>query len=414
MPSDPVDVLAQLPPLQDSVAIDRPVSASEYYHASSGASPRTLEAERRVIFALAGHYDGSLTEADWRRAIDQITAVNPALRLRWHGTLGWSRFRSDGPPPRLRMIDHCGWDRQGSQGFEFVFEQPIDLRNGPVVEFIVARQGEGRALVILRTVHAIIDGMGGFHCLHELFRALRGEPLLGSNVSFSDADLLRVMALPKAPPMHEPTCWLTGEPQGDALGDDWWRLSLGPSRSQLLARVAAAMAAFAHQYSDRPALIAIPVDLRRHAPGIRTITNFSSMLLVRLLPGDGPEVFQQRLRALLEARREAAFGPGFQRLRWIPLRWLDRLLGRSLANYRTRRPMETAVISNLGRVDLSTLSAPGFQADDLVLPPQPGSPFAVLMTLNDEVTLTMNLPRVLSSGGRDQAWRDFLRARLAD
>lgn len=414
MRSEPADILAQLPALNDGVEIDRRVSGAEYYHASVGASARTLEHERRVIFALAGTCDGSLTEADWQQAIARISAVNPGLRLRWRGGLGWSRFTSDGPLPRLRMVEHCDWDRQSGAGFEFVTAQPIDLRNGPTVEFIVARQGEGRALVVLRTVHAIMDGMGGFHCLRELFRALRGEPLLGSNVAFSDADLVRAMQVPKAAPMHEPTCWLTGEPEGDAQGDDWWRLSLGPARSQLLARVAVAMAEFAHQHTSQPALIAVPVDLRRHAPAIRAVTNFSSMLLVRLMPGDGIEAFQQRLRILLDTRREASFGAGVEVLRWFPLRWLDRLLGRTPDNYRTRRPMETGVISNLGRIDLGEFSVPGFRADDLVLIPQPGSAFAVLMTLNDEVTLTMNLPRVLSSGGRDQAWRDFLRQRLAD
>lgn len=412
MPSDPVDLLARLPALQDGVEIARPVSGTECYHASVGTSRHSLEPARGIFFTLSGQHDGSLAAEDWQRAIAQVAAVNPALRLRWHGRLGWSRWRSDGPLPRLRLLDHCDWDMHSSRGAGFITETPLDLRHGPVVEFIVVRRGEGRATVILRSLHAVMDGMGALHCLHELFRALRGEPLLGSNATFSDVDLMRAMAVPKAAPMHEPTCTLTGGPAGDAPEDDWWRIPLGPMRTQLLARVAIAMADFAHQHSTQPVLIAVPVDLRRHVPGIRAVTNFSSMLLVRLLPGDGIDIFQQRLRAMLDARREAAFGTGFEVLRWLPLRWLDHLIGRNEKNFRTRKPMETALISYLGRVDLSSFQAPGFVADDMLVLPLPGSAFAVLVCVNGEVTLTLNLPRVLSSGGRVEALITHLQERL--
>ncbi len=409
MPSDPAELLSLLPPLQDGVVLDRPVSGAEYYHASVGSSRHTLEPPRGVFFVLSGAYDDRLTVADWQQAIARVAAVNPALCLRWQGCLGWSRWTSDGPLPRLRLIDDCHWDLQTGAGAGFITETPLDLRQGPVVEFIIARQGPGRALLILRTLHAIMDGMGALHCLRELFRALRGEPLRGSNVAFSDVDLMRAMAVPKAAPLHEPTGWLTGEAQGDAQGDDWWRISLGPVRPQQLARVAVAMAGFAHQCGTQTALIAVPVDLRRHAPAIRSITNFSSMLLVRLLPGEGVEVFQSRLRELLTARREAAFAAGMDALRWLPLRWLDRLLGRSVKNYRTRKPMETALISYLGRIDLGDFRAAGFVADDMLVMPLSGSAFAVMVCINEEVTLTLNLPRVLSSGGRAEALIAHLR-----
>lgn len=412
MPSAPDKVVAPLPPFQQQTELARLVSTPEYYHASIGSSGKTLEAPRYVDFVVAGNVDDTLTAADWQRAIDRIVEVNRGLCLRWEGCLGFSRWRSDGPPPRLHIIEHCDWDMNSSVGCEFIRERALSLQTGPTVEFIVAKCGHGRVLLILHSHHAIMDGMGAFHALHELFRALRGEPLLGTNAGFSDVDLMRSAAVPPAPSMHLPTCWLTGEPAGDAQGDDWWRIRLGPMRKQPMAHLAVAMAEFAHQFSDLPVLIAMPVDLRRHAPGLISTANFSNMVLVRLDKGDGVEVFQQRLRDLLSARRDVAYSPVFNWLRWLPMRWFDQMLSRTEANYRTRKPRETALISNLGKIDLQALSAPGFSAEEMLVLPIPGSAFSILLSVNGQLEITLNLPRVLSGQGRVEACIAFLQQRM--
>jgi len=418
MPYEATEVLSRLPKLAHAVEINRPVSTPEYYHASVGASAHTLEGPRNVIFVLGGRMDDTLTRADWQRAIDQVAAVNPGLRLRWEGRLGFSRWRSDGPPPRLRMLDHVEWDLNSQEGGEFITAEPLSLTTGPTVELIVARQANGRGLVILRTLHAIVDGMGGFHAMYEIFRALRGEPLLGSNAAFSDVDLMRAAQSkapqdePKSTEKAPPAYWLTGEPAGEVLGDDWTRMKLGPVRKQLLARLAVALTEIAHQHSDHEVVIAIPVDLRRHAPGLKSTINFSSMVHVRMQKGDGPEVFQQRLQALLESGKEVAYHPVLNLVRWLPLAWLDRLLGRSLKNYQTRKPLETFLISNIGRLDTVAMSAYGFQMDEFSAFPQPGNAFAILYSVEGEMYVIFNLPRVLSSQGRGEACLNYLKTQL--
>ncbi len=417
MPYVATDALSRLPKLAHAVEINRPVSTPEYYHASVGASPHTLESPRNVIFVLGGLMDGTLTQDDWQRAIDQAAAVNPGLRLRWEGRLGFSRWRSNGPSPRLRMLDHVDWDMNSQEGGEFITAEPLSLTTGPTVELIVARQAGGRGLVILRTLHTIVDGMGGFHAMYEIFRALRGEPLLGSNAAFSDVDLMR--AAQHEAPADEPKAakaspayWLTGEPSGDVLGDDWTRIKLGPVRKQLLARLAVALTEIAHQYSEHEVVIAIPVDLRRHAPGLKSTINFSSMVHVRMEKGDGVEVFQQRLQALLERGKEVAYHPVLNLIRWLPLSWLDRLLGRSLKNYQTRKPLETFLISNIGRLDTAGMSAYGFQMDEFSAFPQPGNAFVILYSVEGEVNVILNLPRVLASQGRGEASLNYLKTQL--
>ena len=394
--------------LLDHAPVERPVSGSEYYHASIGSSGLTLERDRQICFALEGTCAADIPAQVWRDAISKVTQVNQALRMRWKGILGWSRWVNDGPPPQLRMLDHVDWNFNSGEQLEFLDAWPIDLRHGPVVEFIVVRRPGNRLMVLMRTHHAIMDGMGGFHVLCELFRALRGEPLLGSNVTFSDAQLIEALSPPKSPSLRVPTCRLieyadqvnsvnqsVNNPVNklDLQGDAWKRFSLGGGHSRALSKVACAFAALAHKRSSLPALIAVPVDLRRHMPALRSVTNFSSMLVVKLMPGDGPEVFQSRLRELLEAKVELSVARGFNLLRWFPMWLVDVLLGRTRKNFLNKPAMETVLISNLGVVPMENFQGAGFVADDFTCVPIPGNAFAILMQINGDFRVVLGLPK---------------------
>lgn len=418
MPSDSADYLGKLPGLAPQTSVDRPVTASEYYHASVGTSRYTLESPRYVFFVLHGSCVDALDEQELTQkltqAIVQASACNPVLRMRWHGNLGRSRWLSDGPLPRLRVVSECQWDGQSSAGADILDAPGLSLRDGPCAEFIWASQGQGRGLLILRSHHAVMDGLGGMHLLSELFRALRGEPLLGSNAAFSDADLMRAMAITST--KHEPydTCTLTGAPAGDDVGDDWWRVRFGPVQPRLLSKVALALTEFAHQFSDAPVRIAIPVDLRKHVPGMLASANFANMLFVRLNKGAQAADFDGQLREQLAARREGAYPAIYDWLRWLPLRWFDYLLGRRLANFTTRKPVETVLISNMGKVDLTAFQSSIFKADDYTVSPMPGNAFVVLYSIGDEISMMISLPRILSSNGRKQALVAWLKQRFGE
>lgn len=412
MPSDPADYLSKLPPLQPQHSLSRPVSASEYYHASVGTSAKTLEQPRYVYFILRGSILAEPDAATLTQAIARVADVNPGIRLRWQGSLGFSRWSSDGALPRLRIVDGCPWDGRSSHGAEFLDEESLSLTDGPCAEFIWVRQADSRGMLVLRSLHAVMDGMGGMHLLAEFFRALRHEPLLGSNAVFSDADLMRAMQIPPLRHLSYDTCALTGVAQGDCIGDDWWRLSLGPVQSRLLSKVALALTEFAHQFSDLPVRIAIPADLRKHVPGLVASTNFSNMLFVQLAKGALPGDFDAQLHVHTRSRQEAAYPAIYDWLRWLPLTWFDYALGRRRSNFNTRKPVETVVISNMGKIDLTRFFCPQFEADDCLVAPMPGNAFVVLYSLNNRIEIVLGLPRILSGQGRRQALTDWLVARF--
>jgi hypothetical protein len=399
-----------LPPLARVERIARPVSMPEYYQASVGASGRTLEQARENGFCVEA--EGQLPAARWQAALDAVTRDNPGARLRMLDEGRRARWDSDGLPPRLRLVDDSDWDGRSDVGAEVIYATPLALATGPTVELLVIARPAGRSLLVVRSLHAVMDGLGTLHFLHELFRALRGEPLLGTNAAFSDVDLMRSVGVTRTTSKHVKTVALTGLPHGDDVGDTWRRLSLGKPRKNQLGLVAEAVAEFTHRHTTLPALIAVPVDLRRHAPELRSTANYATMLLVRLDPGEGGDAFKQRLKAMLEAKMDAVYPRFLDLVRWFSLARLDLMASRTAKNYRTRKPLETAVISNLGRQDAGLLGCDGFRATRFFVIPLKGSVFLAMACIADELELTINVPRVLASDGRLDAFLELLVAKL--
>ncbi|MBL8581751.1 MAG: hypothetical protein JNL61_05915, partial [Rhizobiaceae bacterium] len=196
---------------------------------------------------------------------------------------------------------------------------------------------------------------------------------------------------------------------GDDPGDEWRRVRLRTHGRNLLARLAAIMAEYAYGHTDKTASFAVPVDLRRHLPGLNSVGNFANMLMVQLERGETADDFRRKLAAMLDARSDAYFPASVNVLKAIPLGWMDRLLSRMLRD----RPMETALISNLGRLDSGHYSCDEFRMRGLFALPMAGSVFSVLTTVDDTTELILGMPRRLASEGRFDAFLEFLHARLA-
>jgi hypothetical protein len=399
--------------LEPRARINRRLSVAEYMHASVGISGRTLEPPRPAVLVLEGQ--GPEFEPQvWRDALARVNLENPGCHLRMSGRWWGARWMDDAPPPRLRVVERTAWDGMSDEGSGFIYAEPMSLEHGPTVEFILVNHSPRGRLVILRSLHAVMDGGGALHLLRELFRALRGEPLLGSNATFSDIDLMRALGPRKSTSHHALTDFLTGRPQGDERGDQWRRVVLDTSGTNILARIGATMAQYFHQHSSRPAMFVIPVDLRRRLPGLLATTNFSGMLLVRLEKGEGEDAFRRKLGAMIEGRMELFYPRALGLVKMFSLARFDRLLSRTEANYRRKRALETAVISNLGRIDSRDYSCSHFTLTGLFAQPLAGTVFSVLLSIDGRVEFLLNMPKVLASNGRFDEFFDYLQRRLAE
>jgi hypothetical protein len=138
------------------------------------------------------------------------------------------------------------------------------------------------------------------------------------------------------------------------------------------------------------------------------------MLFIPMHRGDGSAQFSERIKAMLAERMEAFYPPILDVFKRLPPNWIDRLLSRTQKNYRSKKAMETAVISNLGRWDPAIISCEGFQAERMFLRPLGGSIFSGMICVGEHVEMTLNMPRVLASNGRFDAFVDYLQQRLPE
>jgi hypothetical protein len=393
--------------LAPQTSIARRLSVFEYGHAAAGASAKTLDPPRIITMVLEG--ESEVTPGQWGHALRRVVDANPGVCLRIQGSRQRARWTSDGAlPPQVRVIENCQWDGRSQRGIEVIEQTPLPLQAGPATELIIVTGKITR--VILRTRHALMDGMGIQHFFQELFRALRGEPLLGTNAAFSDVDLMRAVTSVGWTGGGDGPVPLTGGAQGESYDDVWQRLTL-PARPQqnLMGRVAEVAARYAWSFKPGPARIAVPVNLRRHLPGLKSTMNFSGLLHVGMIPGETADDFRRKVREGLEQNRDAACPAVVECIRYLSFGWIDRLTGRTPGNYLRRKLMETVLITNLGVIDMAPLSCAQFKPDNYYCLPVMGNSFIGLSASGAHLNIVVGMPAVYASGGRLERFLELLR-----
>ncbi len=348
--------------------------------------------------------EGAVDAAALQSAVDRMAGW-AVCSARLAGSLKGAKWAAGGSPWRLRRVDGAGWDGRSDRGAPFL-RDPLPS-GGPLCEVLLV-DGPAPRLVI-RTLHAFMDGRGTLELAAALFALARGEeaaeiPLAGP----TDADLAeRAGARPEA--NVAPDC-APPLPAGEGSGLLWCRKTAALSPRGLLPRLAWAIG----EEADPAARcrVDIPVDLRRHAPDLRSTANLTG--LVRLSVDSHRERAAPVARIAAELGRrlaraeEGGFPRSAQGLRGLPLGLMERVargrLGGALFG-------TTANLSNVGRLDLAGLSGAGLQTRTGFFVP-PGSPdlplFVALTGGGDGVEVCATMPRAFG----DHAALDGLLDRL--
>lgn len=400
---------APLPPLAPVREIDRRLTAAEYYHACVGRHPATIQAPREIVCVVEGELAED-AQIDWQAALDQVATANPGLRLRLHGQRRQAGWRSDGQMPRVRWLPDQQWDSHSNTDAEFIYATPLSLEEGHSCELIIV--GRKKLQIIFRAAHAVMDGAGVIHTMFELFRAIRGEPLLGTNATYSDVELMRQVASTPAGLKHFRPPSVTGQSQGTAQGGLWRRFTLPGPQPHLVPRIAHATAEYIRQSSAEVVRIAMPINLRRHVPGILATTNFTSMLFLDIAPKETLEDIKRKLQEKLERNEETNYPEILELIRFLPLPWLDRIVSLNTKNYTRPRFMESAVLSIGGPLKRSMLSGGGFRADTLFGLPQVENTFLAIVGFQGKFEILIGMPHIYASNGRFEDFLEFLKQRL--
>lgn len=333
----------------------RPVSPTERLYLAAG------NARGDMALRIVVEGDGEPDRRHVQAALAQAAEACPGSRLVRVG----ATWRAQGPSPRVRYsAPRPGSYGDSAHGTVVLPGGPSRRAEPPGCEVLIVPGASGdqaATTVVFSASHAVMDGHGALTWAQEVFRALRGEPARPALDVDSDAALLRRFGSTGPRPTPRPA---RRSPLGTAKGGFgpletlWLRRTLPGRHPALTARLAQALTDAARLDTR----VMVPVDLRRHRPGIAATGNLSLPLFLDLRPGaDWTAAHTRLLRALAEGRELAA---GFETaLAPLPPAVTAGLLrtAQSMA-LRTDRYLASAVVSHLGRLDLAELSGGGFTA----------------------------------------------------
>ncbi|WP_405942696.1 amino acid adenylation domain-containing protein [Streptomyces sp. NBC_00207] len=331
----------------------RPVSPTERLYLSAGDTRGTMAL--RIVVEGNGVPDPQRLQA----ALAQAAESCPGSRLVRAGAM----WRAEGPPPQVRYdVPRAGAYADSAPGTIELPAEPWRRAEPPGCEVLIVPGADGTATtVVFSASHAMMDGHGALTWVREVFRALRGEPARPALDADTDAGLLRRLGSTGPRPTPSPP---RRSPLGTGSRDSrpprtlWLRRTLPGRHLALTARLAQALTDAARLDTR----VMVPVDLRRHCPGIEATGNLSLPLFLDLRPGEDWTAAHTRLLTALAGGRELA--AGFETaLAPLPLPVTAGLLRAAQAvASRTDRHLASAVVSHLGRLDLAELSGGGFTA----------------------------------------------------
>lgn len=329
--------------------------------------------------------EGPLAAPALRAALDLAQAANPwsGMRLRGHR---WE--------PGARASLH-----EGEPG-----------AHAPPGESVEVWRAGG---LLFRCSHALMDARGLLFFAEEVFRALRGEALLGSSAAGSDHAYLRAFDHPRArewpPPDRRSPVAAGGE-----IGFVWESRTVPGQEPAAGARLAFALAELAWRRDDR-ARIMLPVDLRQLDPGLRSVANFSSPILLDLPRGTSWEEFYRRVLEAFARHDYRGVSAVDRLIPYLPRALLGGLQAK-LQRWQEKRDryVLSGTASHVGRVELARFSAPGFSPRALRLLPfdAPGSACTLISVQHDHA---LEIAASAAACSREQLTTalDFLLERFA-
>lgn len=345
--------------------------------------------------------EGRLDREQWQRAVAVASEANPGTRLILKGHLGWSRWVDSGTALRVREVDGSSWNGLGPDNATFL-QEPLPYREGPTCEVVLIQGPVPR--VIFRSHHAVCDGRGTLFWAEDVFRALRGESVIGSTSSVTDMEICKSFQNHYRTPFPAEHVAPTGRPNSNDTGATWRRCSLKGKIPNLLARCARLAAEEAWRQSEGIVRFGIPVDLRHRRPGLRSTANLSFALYTEVKKDTTPDDIARDIAMQIGRGDECRLTKGDERLENIPLCMMKRMAVRIIHN-RHRRGLYSlsGILSNLGRVDLNRFSGGGFTARAFWNAPPAVEyyPFFLVMTGYEGCSdLSLSMPKVLAGEGR--------------
>jgi NRPS condensation-like uncharacterized protein len=340
---------------------------------------------------------GKIDAERLQSALGAAMERHPMARASLSGDGAWEI--ADDVKPTLEIAD-CALEAELDRLRERVLASTPSLQDAPPFSLTLVRC-PGRDALILNLNHGVGDGIGAFRLLASVLRAYAGEPDL-----LSDVDALRMRDLrefagkrtvgdrlrrirersenrdkEEGPPVRVASATSRSEGVGGLhllrLAPDQLERARARRRAPatfndlLLASLAIAVRGWNEERGIAPApiLLTVPVNIRPSEWSGELIANLAATLAVSI-PPDAQTDLDTAQRAVAERTqllKEQDFAEMLASGGVIPV-WVRRLLG-PLLPAPSEEPVETAVLSNVGRPELPTRLGPDLPVQALWFSP---------------------------------------------
>jgi hypothetical protein len=249
-----------------------------------------------------------------------------------------------------------------------------------------------------------MDGVGTLCWMEDIFRVLRQEAPIGSSSTITDYELIKSVSDRRKKIDHIHSIAPTGLAGKKAKGVSWKRITVTGNQSNMIGKIAVALAKSAWEHQSGRFKIAVPVDLRQRIEGLRSTGNLTNTIYCELTKDSTPESVAKDLRKELDDKNYCInIDRGFN-MNLVPI-WMLGLILKIIAGIALKKGLFTIpiCISNLGRMDPRIYCGGGFTADALIGLPLSGDgvpAFVGIAGMAGKIELVTGVPNMISDNGR--------------
>ncbi|MET9024703.1 peptide synthetase [Nocardia sp. NPDC004168] len=359
------------------------------------------------VMHIAVHGEGSLDPAAVQAAVDVASAAAPGARLVRDGR-DWV---DSGLAATVRVVP--GWSlNYDALEHDAVLNSPIGPTPDRTTEVLLLTGAQ--TTVLFRAFHGVMDGMGMRMWVDDVLRALRGQRPLGAPDPVADAELVARVGAAGRPTLVLPTFQApSGRGRQDPAAPRWLlrHRTIEATGRGIVARVAAILA----EESETKSRFMIPVDLRRHDPGLRSTANLALPLFLDVAPGEDWEAVRERMRVGLREKRELNELDNGKLSKFPDAVIRTALRGSNWLGARLNRNMVSATVSYMGACDLDEMAVPGWTPTSMRLLPQHSGAMPLLFAMVEsrgKLELTVSCRNGAGIEPRLEALLDKITARL--
>ena len=344
---------------------------------------------------------GSFDVKELKKAIEIASDANPGCRYVLRGFLGRSRWIDSGITPPLREVHAPDWDGMGPEGAPFL-DEPLSAYTGPTCEVLLVHGDPLR--IGFRSHHGVTDGRGLMTWMEDIFRALRGERVIGSDPLISEDELLNIREGVTEKPIPYIYTAPTGRAEGNERGFTWKRMTIQGRFKKLLPKVMLCICQEVWKHNLGNVRFGIPIDMRYRKEDVRSTNNLTNAFYFEVSPETTEEEIMEIIVKRQEQRDDGAYTLEDYLIRYIPIWLLAMVMKKEITDHHKSGCYRySAVVSNMGRIPLEYFAAGGFTPTAIwgIPPGIEYVPFFIgTASHNDVLELIVSVPKVLATGGR--------------